>query len=86
MIAVHPIAPSRPQENRAFAVVCYETVANAIRELAAQSHFDLVETFADRIADLCLADPRVRTADVQVEKPLAIPDTKGAGVRVVRER
>lgn len=67
-------------------VVCSETVANAIRELAAQSHFDLVETFADRIADLCLADPRVRTADVQVEKPLAIPDTKGAGVRVVRER
>jgi dihydroneopterin aldolase len=30
---------------------------------------DLIETLAQRIADVCLADPRVRWAEVTVHKP-----------------
>lgn len=66
-------------------VVCYETIVGAIRDLAETGHMDLVEEFADRIADLCLADPRVKKAEVLVEKICAVPGTSGVGVRIVRE-
>lgn len=33
----------------------------------------LIETFALRLADHCLADPRVLAAEVRVDKPRAIP-------------
>jgi len=46
-----------------------------------------VETFAERLARACLADPRVTQARVRVEKPLALaPDAVGAGVEVVLVR
>lgn len=66
-------------------VVCYETIAGGIRELAEKSHVDLVEDFADRIAELCLADPRVKKVEIQVVKTCAVPGTSGVGVRIIRE-
>jgi dihydroneopterin aldolase len=65
----------------------YETILQAAREIAAQGHIELVETFADRLARACLADPRVTRARVRVEKPLALaPDAVGAGVEIILER
>ena len=65
----------------------YETILSAARELAAQGHIQLVETFAERLARRCLADPRVTRARVRVEKPLALaPDAVGAGVEVTLVR
>jgi dihydroneopterin aldolase len=47
----------------------------------------LVETFAHRLAERCLADPRVSRARVRVEKPLALaPDAVGAGVEITLAR
>ena len=67
--------------------VNYETILAAAKELAASGHVDLVETFAHRLADRCLADPRVTRARVRIEKPLALaPDAVGAGVEIVLER
>ena len=66
----------------------YETILAAAREIAGGGHIDLVETFAQRLAQACLADPRVTQARVRVEKPLALaPDAVAAGVEitVVRE-
>jgi dihydroneopterin aldolase len=66
----------------------YETILAAAREIAGGGHIDLVETFAQRLAQACLADPRVTKARVRVEKPLALaPDAVAAGVEitVVRE-
>jgi len=66
----------------------YETILAAAREIAASGHIELVETFAERLARACLADPRVTRARVRVEKPLALaPDAVAAGVEltVVRE-
>ncbi|WP_372783154.1 dihydroneopterin aldolase [Phenylobacterium sp.] len=61
----------------------YETILSAAREIAAQGHIELVETFAERLAHACLADPRVTKARVRVEKPLALaPDAVGAGVEI----
>ena len=66
----------------------YETILTAAQTIAAGGHIELVETFADRLAAACLADPRVTRARVRVEKPLALaPDAVAAGVEltVVRE-
>lgn len=65
----------------------YETILEAARAVAAEGHIELVETFADRLARACLADPRVTRARVRVEKPLALaPDAVGAGCEIILER
>lgn len=65
----------------------YETILQAARDVAAQGHIGLVETFAERLARACLADPRVTRARVRVEKPLALaPDAVGAGVEITLVR
>ncbi|MDO9222694.1 MAG: dihydroneopterin aldolase [Caulobacter sp.] len=67
--------------------VNYETIAAAARELAAEGHIELVEMFAERLADRCLADPRVTRARVRVEKPLALaPQAQAAGVEITAVR
>lgn len=63
--------------------VNYETIAAAAQEIAASGHIALVETFAERLAQACLADPRVTRARVRVDKPLAMaPLAAGAGVEI----
>ena len=67
--------------------VNYETILAAAKAVAAEGHMALVETFAHRLAERCLADPRVTKARVRVEKPLALaPDAVGAGVEIVLAR
>jgi dihydroneopterin aldolase len=67
--------------------VNYETLLQAALAVAAEGHMALVETFAHRLAERCLADSRVSRARVRVEKPLALaPDAVGAGVEIVLER
>ncbi|MBN9318897.1 MAG: dihydroneopterin aldolase [Caulobacterales bacterium] len=62
----------------------YETVANAARDLAENGHWQLVETFAERLAEAMFADPRVSRARVRIEKPLALaPVAEAAGVEIV---
>ncbi len=65
-------------------VVCYEDVADGIRNLLAKGHVNLVETLAEQIAEMCLADVRVRTARVRVEKLDVFPDATSAGVEIER--
>ena len=67
--------------------VNYETILAAAQGIAAQGHIDLVETFAHRLAEACLKDPRVTRARVRIEKPLALaPHAVGAGVEIVVSR
>jgi dihydroneopterin aldolase len=67
-------------------VVDYEGVADAVRAIVAAGHVMLVETLAERIAEACLRDARVRTARIRVEKLDAFADAASAGVEVERER
>lgn len=65
----------------------YEAILQAAQEVAAGGHIHLVETFAHRLAERCLADLRVTRARVRVEKPLALaPDAVAAGVEIVLGR
>jgi dihydroneopterin aldolase len=65
-------------------VVNYELVANAVREIIANGHVKLVETLAERVAEACLSDPRIRTVRVRVEKLDILPDAESVGVEVER--
>lgn len=67
-------------------VYCYERLAKGIRALAGGGHVGLVETLADRIAELAMADPLARRAEVTLEKLDVFPDAEGAGVTVTRRR
>lgn len=67
--------------------VNYELIAKDARAIAAEGHIALVEAFAERLAERCLADPRVTRARVRVEKPLALaPDAQAAGVEITAVR
>lgn len=67
--------------------VNYETILQAAQAIAAEGHIDLVETFAERLAQACFADSRVTRARVRVEKPLALaPHAAAAGVEITAVR
>lgn len=67
-------------------VVDYERVAAVTRAIVAEGHVMLVETLAERIAEACLSDHRVRIVRVTVEKPEALPDAHSVGVTIERRR
>lgn len=66
--------------------VNYETVAAAARAIAVEGHVGLVETFAQRLALACLDDPRVRRAEVTIDKLGALAGAEAAGCTVVFSR
>jgi dihydroneopterin aldolase len=45
-------------------VVCYATAVMGIKAVVADGHINLVETLAERVADVCLADHRVLCAKI----------------------
>jgi len=65
-------------------VVCYDEIVSAIRQLVAGGHMNLVETLAERIAQLCLGDARIRVARVRVEKLDVYADAGSVGVEIER--
>ncbi len=67
-------------------VVDYERIAAGVRSIVRVGHTRLVETLAERIAETCLVDPRVRTARIRVEKLDVFADAESAGVEIARMR
>jgi dihydroneopterin aldolase len=65
-------------------VVCYDEIVGAIRRLVAAGHVNLVETLGERIAEMCLADARIRVARVRVEKLDVYPDAASVGIEIER--
>jgi len=67
-------------------VLSYEDIVNGIKAIVADGHINLVETLADRVADLCLADPRVVHARIGVDKLDIVPEAAAVGVEIERSR
>jgi len=51
--------------------VDYGTLVAAVKKAVENDPVDLIETLAQRIADICLTDTRVRWTEVTVHKPNA---------------
>jgi 7,8-dihydroneopterin aldolase/epimerase/oxygenase len=67
-------------------VVCYEKVVNGIKNIIKSGHVELVETLAEKIADMNMIDPRINAVRVRVEKLEAIENTTSVGVEIERHR
>jgi len=67
-------------------VVNYETMAKGIVQIADEGHVNLVETFAERIAKMCLEDQRVDSARVRIEKLDILENAESVGVEIERFR
>jgi dihydroneopterin aldolase len=51
------------------ATVDYSTLAHLLAEVVGGEPVSLIETLAQRLADVCLGDPQVEAVDVTVHKP-----------------
>ena len=67
-------------------VGCYETLVDKIRTLSKEGHVVLVETFADKIADIALNDERVISAAIHVEKLDIFSDCEAVGATIKKFR
>jgi dihydroneopterin aldolase len=67
-------------------VVDYEKIANRVRAIVGSGHTRLVETLAERIAETCFTDARVKLVRIRVEKLDVFPDAVSAGVEIERRR
>lgn len=85
-ITLHADLSKARQSDRIEDSVDYKAVKNRVIALVDNSSFYLLETLADRIASVCLEDPRVQRAEVLVEKPGALRFARSVGVEVTRER
>ena len=62
----------------------YKAVAKSVQQFVADSEFQLVETLAEKIAELVLGDFDVPWIQVRVSKPGAIRGAKNVGVLIRR--
>ncbi|HXM00505.1 MAG TPA: dihydroneopterin aldolase [Rhizomicrobium sp.] len=73
-------------EDKLDKVVDYAAIDASIRAIVGKGHINLAETLAERIAQACFDDPRVKTARVRVEKLHALPGAESGGVEIERQR
>ena len=64
----------------------YKNVAKRVQQFVADSEFQLVETLAEKIAELVLAEFDVPWIDVRINKPGAIRNARDVGVRIRRTK
>ncbi len=64
----------------------YKLVAKRVQQFVGDSSFQLVETLAERIAEVILDDFDVPWVEVRVNKPGAIRDARDVGVKIRREK
>lgn len=67
-------------------VLDYDWAVHGITELVQREHLHLIETMAERVADFCLTDQRVKCARVHIEKPDALPSVRAVGIEIERSR
>lgn len=64
----------------------YKAVAKRILAEVPKTRFNLVETLAEFIADLCLREFGISEITVRVSKPGAIRGAKNVGIEITRRR
>jgi len=64
--------------------VDYKSVKLAVLDLVEKSEFSLIESLADRIAEICLNADGVERATVTIDKPGALRFCKSVAVEITR--
>jgi len=66
--------------------VDYKSVKKAILKLVEGSRFQLIESLAEKIAAIALADDKVQQVVVTIDKPGALRFAKASAVEITRKR
>lgn len=66
--------------------VNYRSLTKQVIAMVESSQFFLVETLAERIAQLCLQNKKVAQATVTVEKPGALRFASSVGIKITRNQ
>ncbi|QEP42360.1 dihydroneopterin aldolase [Ectothiorhodospiraceae bacterium BW-2] len=77
---------SAAQSDSLAATLDYATVAAQVRQLAAESRCQLVETLAEIVATTLLETLPLQWLKVTLTKPSAVPFAAGVGVEIERSR
>ena len=64
----------------------YKSIAKRVQQFVSESEFQLVETMAEKIAGIILAEFDVPWVQVRVNKPGAIRGARDVGVLIRREK
>jgi len=76
----------RPEVDDLTTTVDYADLAVRVADAARTGSVDLIETLAERISGVCLADPRIAEVEVTVHKPQAPVGVPVADVAVTITR
>lgn len=85
-LQVEVVEPSNPIGDSLEDVVCYNRLTQGIKAIIAEGHIKLVETLAERVAELALSHPMAIAVTVRIEKPNAISEAAAAGVEISRTK
>jgi dihydroneopterin aldolase/D-erythro-7,8-dihydroneopterin triphosphate epimerase len=66
--------------------VNYKSIKKAILQLVEESHFQLIESLAEKIAAIALSDEKVQQAVVTIDKPGALRFAKSSAVEITRNK
>ncbi len=86
LIDVEVEVTTTPARDDVGEVVSYVTLVDAVEAVADGPRLDLVETFAERIAERCLADPRAARVHVRIAKLDRLEGGARFGVAITRPR
>ncbi len=68
------------------ATVDYKDIKQQVVSFVEKSSLNLIETMAERIAEICLKEDRVQQVTVCVDKPSALRFSRSVAVEVTRSR
>jgi len=66
--------------------VDYKAVKEKVVAALEITSFQLLESLAERVAEVCLEDGRIGEVEVKVEKPAALRFARGVAVEITRQR
>jgi len=73
-------------DDRVGRVINYDDLIESIHKAAEAGRVNLLETFAERLAQLCLIDPRARRVHLRLEKLDRLPGGATLGCEITRAR
>lgn len=76
--------PTGRRGRRSRLALDYAALSERVQEFARESHFQLVETFAERLAEVLMGERGIPWLRIRVTKPGAVPAARGVGVEIER--
>ncbi|MEL6337024.1 MAG: dihydroneopterin aldolase [Pseudomonadota bacterium] len=74
------------RDDRVEHVISYDEIVQAIETLATGPRIQLLETFAERLAELLLTDPRARRVHMRIAKLDLLKNGGRLGIEITRSR